>query len=124
MLSLKINSSFDCLQSRPIFLDHESCFNVFSPDWCFPHRDTQENVFCGKVDSHWFPVDQWVFEVFGSRIHVPRFEIPLVPWLGLALSILADNVLLTRLQTNKQTHNHLFRKTLLSVEGIKMSSRR
>jgi hypothetical protein len=36
----------------------------------------------------------------------------------LTVSILAVNVLLTRLQTDRQTHNHLFRKTLLSVEGI------
>ena len=34
----------------------------------------------------------------------------------LTLSILPGNVLLSRLQTNKHTHNHLFRQTLLSVE--------
>jgi hypothetical protein len=29
-----------------------------------------------KLDFHWFPVDQWVFEVFGRRIRVSRIEIP------------------------------------------------
>jgi hypothetical protein len=32
--------------------------------------------FSRKLDFHWFPVDQWVFEVFSRRIRVSRIEIP------------------------------------------------
>jgi hypothetical protein len=91
---------------------------VWTLDSCFPRRDTSEKLVSGELDFHWFPVDQWGFEVFRPRIHVLHIGLPLLPSLRLTLGILAGNILLTRLQTDKHTHNHLFRKTLLSVEGI------
>jgi hypothetical protein len=32
--------------------------------------------FSRKLDFHWFPVDQWGFEVIGRRVRVFRIEIP------------------------------------------------
>ena len=48
---------------------------VWTPDSCSPHRDTLEKPVSGQIDFHWFPVDQWDFEVFGPRIRVSRVEI-------------------------------------------------
>ena len=64
------NSTFIGSQSINQFLD------VWTPDSCSPRRDTTEKLVSGKLDFHWFPVDQWVFEGFGPRIRVPRVEIP------------------------------------------------
>jgi hypothetical protein len=49
---------------------------VRTPDSRFPHQDTPEKRVSGKLDFHWFSVDQWGFEVFGPWIRVPRLEIP------------------------------------------------
>ena len=50
---------------------------VWASDSCSPHRDTPGKRVFGKRDFHWFPADQWGFEVFGPRIHVPHIEISL-----------------------------------------------
>ena len=34
--------------------------------------------FSQELDFHLFPIDQSVFELFGSRIRVPRIELPLL----------------------------------------------
>ena len=49
---------------------------VWVSDSSSPRRDTPGNLVSVELDFHWFPVDQWGFEVFGPRIHVPRIEIP------------------------------------------------
>ena len=49
---------------------------VWTSDSCFPYRDTSGKHVSDELDFHWFPADQWGFEVFGPRIHVPRIEIP------------------------------------------------
>ena len=61
------------------------------------------------------PDQSMVFEVFEPRIQVPHIELPLSASHCLTVSFVTGNVRLTRLQTDK--HNHLFLKTLLSVEG-------
>ena len=74
-----------------------------------------------RIYFHTYTIHQWSFKVFRPGIHALYIGLPLLPSLRLTLGILAGNVLLTRLQTDKHTHNHLFRKTLLSVEGIRIS---
>ena len=76
---------------------------VWTPNSCFPRRGTPGKRVFRDLDSHSFSVDEWIFEVFESRIHVPHVELPLVPSLRLTLSIRPGNVLLTRLQTNTQS---------------------
>ena len=53
----------------------------FRGDWaldsCFPYRHTFEEGVFGDLDFHWFPVDQWGFEVIGHWIRVSRIHIPL-----------------------------------------------
>ena len=194
MLSLKINFSLDCLQSRQIFLHHKSCFNVFEPpDSRVPRRDTPEKRVSSELDFHWFPVDKWGFEVFGPWIRVPASRyprkacfrwarFPLVPRRPMGFEVNGSRIRVLHLlkpcgslitvksrcigclativikekrtpdsssprrvtpgniqyfsqlvslrtmffwpgykQTNRQTNNHLFRKTLLSVEGIMLN---
>ena len=77
-------------------------------------NDTEE--FFHELNSHWFPIEQSLFEVFGPRIRVLHVELPPRASQHLTVSFVTGNILLTRLQTDRQTHNHLFRKTLLSVE--------
>ena len=60
------------------------------------------------------PNQSLAFEAFGPQIHVPHIELPLSASQRLTVSFVTGNVLLTRLQTDK--HNHLFLKTLLSVD--------
>ena len=64
------NSIFISSQSINQFSD------VSTPDSCFPRRDIPAKLVSGKLDVHWFPVDQWVFEGFGPRIRVLRIKIP------------------------------------------------
>ena len=52
---------------------------VWTSESCSPHRDTTGKRVYGELDFHWFPVDQWGFEVFGRRIRVLRIELPLEP---------------------------------------------
>ena len=42
----------------------------------FPMSRYPRNRVSGNLDFHWFPVNQWGFEVFRSRIRVPHVEIP------------------------------------------------
>ena len=67
-----------------------------------------------ELDFHWFLVDQWGFEVFEPRIHVRHIRLPLLPSLRLTLGILAGNVLVTRLQTDKHTIIYFVRPSFQS----------
>ena len=55
---MKINFSFDFLQSQPIFLDHESCFNVFGPQIRVPRVEiVQKSLFPpGLIFSGFRPI--------------------------------------------------------------------
>ena len=88
---------------------------VGTPDSCSPHRDTLEKPVSGQIDFHWFPVDQWV-----SRCLDLRFEFPTsnYPSYHRYTSQLVSLPVMFFWPGYKQTNNHLFRKTLLSVEGI------
>ena len=68
---------------------------VWTPDSCSPHRDCSEKLVSDQLDFHWFPVDQWGFEVNGRQIRVPHIQLPLTPCSLFTLTILADNFLLT-----------------------------
>jgi hypothetical protein len=52
-------------------------------------------------------VDQWGFEASGPQIRAPHMELPMIAEKLRSVSFLADNVLLTRLQTNIQTQTYL-----------------
>ena len=68
----------------------------------FPHRDTSEDLVSGELDFHWFPVDQWVFEVFRSRIHVLHIELSLAAVSNLwRIDLSIDHVFLTPPRTDK-----------------------
>ena len=89
---------------------------VWVSDSSSRRRDTPGKRVSGKLDFHWFLADQWGFEVFGPRIHVPHIELPLRASWRVTLSILADNVILTRLQTNTQTIIYFVRPSFQSRE--------
>jgi hypothetical protein len=77
---------------------------VWAPDSCSPHRSTPEKLVFADLDFHWFLVDQWGFETNGPQIRVPHIELPLSASKVITVCLLPGNVLLTRLQTNKQTN--------------------
>jgi hypothetical protein len=59
---------------------------VWISDSCSPRRDILETLVFGELDFHWFPVDQWGFEVFGPWIRVLHIELPILPMLILTLT--------------------------------------
>jgi hypothetical protein len=87
---------------------------AWAPDLCVPYRVTSRERVSGKLDFHWFSVDQWGFEVNGPQIRIPHIKFLTVVSKVANTGLLSGDVLLTRLQTDRQT---FFRKTLLSVEG-------
>ena len=50
---------------------------VCAPDPCFSHRDTSENRVSGKLDFHWFPIDQWGLETSEPQIRTPHSRLPM-----------------------------------------------
>ena len=49
--------------TNSIFIGYQSInqfSDVWTPDSCFPHRDTAGKLVSGQLDFHWFPVDRWV----------------------------------------------------------------
>jgi hypothetical protein len=84
--------------------------------------------FSRELDFDWFPVDQWGFEAGGPQLRVPQIELPLRVSKVITVCLLAGSVLLTRLQTNKQTNLFYFvRPSFQSreyVRGISVASRR
>jgi hypothetical protein len=64
-------SRFPLVPGRPMGLG-----GVWVSDSCSPHRETPRKLVSDELDFHWFSVDQWIFELFGCRIRVPRTEKP------------------------------------------------
>ena len=117
MLSLKINFALDCSQSQTRFLDHESCLNVFGPRIRVPRVEiVQKSLFRPRlifIGSQWTNgVSRCIGPGFVfSTSDYPRTIVTPHTWYA-CRQCSFDPV------TDKHTHNHLFRKTLLSVEGI------
>ena len=91
---------------------------VWTLDSSSPHQITPGKPLLDEIRVYRLPSNHSGPRETDLGFRVPHIKVPLVAWLSLSLSILVENVLLTRLQTNKHTKNHLFRKTLLSVEGM------
>ena len=70
---------------------------------CSSHRTNPGKRVSGELDFHWFPVDQWVFEVNEPQSRIPHIELPTVASKVVNTCLLSGNVLLTRLQTDRQT---------------------
>ena len=92
-------------------------------DSTFPHQVTPRGPVFRNLDFHWFPVNQWGFEVIGPRTRCPHTEKVLprssmkrrenVRFYLCSFDLCSFDLT----QTNRKT-NFFFRKTLLSVEGI------
>ena len=105
ILSIKNREDFSRTLYFHWFPVDQWVFEVFGRQIYVPRIEIPQNtVFPEKLDFHWFPVDQWGFEVNGSQIRVPQIELPLCASKVITVCLLDDNVLLTRLQTDKQTN--------------------